>query len=447
MGKIMTESLSINPISSLKKKVVSGTIWTILGHGGQQTLRLAGNLILTRLLFPEAFGLMALVHILLQGLKMFSDIGLNVSVIRSERGDDLNFINTVWTVQIIRGFLLWLFCCLLAWPMASFYQQPILLWLIPVTGVTTLIDGFKSTKIMTLNRSIQIKRLTLVEISQQVIGLCVMIPLAYYYRSVWALVIGGIVGTFGYTIISHIMIPGYTNRLHFDRSSWEELYHFGKWIFIATIMTFFGSQGDRIFLGKVLSIDLLGIYSIAYFFSQATIVVVTGIVARVLLPVYSHIEREASGKIREKIFKIRIGILGLALPPLWFLAIFGERLIQLIYDPRYHQAGWILEMLSLGSLMAIINLTINPILLAKGNSFRHMILTILRVIMLFLLMGIGWHFNGFEGLIYGVLSCSYFMYPINAAMVRPLGVWFPLLDFSAITLSFIIIGLGKHLFF
>ncbi len=49
---------------------------TLGGVGGQQFLRLASNLILTRLMFPEAFGLMALIQTFMVGLQMFSDIGI-----------------------------------------------------------------------------------------------------------------------------------------------------------------------------------------------------------------------------------------------------------------------------------------------------------------------------------------------------------------------------------
>jgi hypothetical protein len=82
-----------------------------------------GNLILTRLLFPEAFGLMALVQVFLSGLQMFSDIGIQTSVIRSKRGEDPAFLDTAWTVQVLRGGLLWLGCLGIAGPAAAFYEE------------------------------------------------------------------------------------------------------------------------------------------------------------------------------------------------------------------------------------------------------------------------------------------------------------------------------------
>src|SRR4051812_36532958 len=81
------------PAASLKMRALRGSLWTILGYGGSQVLRLAGNVILTRLLFPEAFGQMVLVNVFLQGLHMFSDVGIGPSLIQSKRGDDPDFLN------------------------------------------------------------------------------------------------------------------------------------------------------------------------------------------------------------------------------------------------------------------------------------------------------------------------------------------------------------------
>src|SRR5262245_41661145 len=94
--------------SSLRTRVISGSVWTLLSYGGSQVLRLAGNVIFTWLLYPEAFAVMLLVNVFIQGLAMFSDIGIGPSIIQSKRGDEPRFLNTAWTIQVGRGFLLWI---------------------------------------------------------------------------------------------------------------------------------------------------------------------------------------------------------------------------------------------------------------------------------------------------------------------------------------------------
>jgi hypothetical protein len=91
--------------SSLKKKAIRGTAWTLFGYGGSQALRLVSNLILTRLLVPEVFGLMALVQTFQAGLTLFSDIGIAPSIIQNKRGEDPTFLNTAWDIASNSRFL------------------------------------------------------------------------------------------------------------------------------------------------------------------------------------------------------------------------------------------------------------------------------------------------------------------------------------------------------
>ena len=133
-------------------RALRGSAITAAAYAGSQALRLASNLILARLLFPEAFGLMALVSVVLVGLQMFSDMGVSPAIARSARGDDPAFLDTAWTLQIGRGVVLWLGASALAWPMANFYDAPALHLLIPVAALSLLIAGFNPTRIETANR-------------------------------------------------------------------------------------------------------------------------------------------------------------------------------------------------------------------------------------------------------------------------------------------------------
>lgn len=82
----------------LMARALRSTSWIVLGYGGSQAIRLASNLILTRLLFPEAFGLMALIQVVIVGLTLFSDVGIAPSIAQSKRGDDRDFLDTAWTI-------------------------------------------------------------------------------------------------------------------------------------------------------------------------------------------------------------------------------------------------------------------------------------------------------------------------------------------------------------
>ena len=158
-------------------RVLRGAFMLMFGYGGSQALRLLGNLALTRILFPEAFGLMALVNVVTVGLSMFSDVGIGPSIAQNPRGDDRDFLNTAWTIQVIRGFCLWGGTLILAWPLAQFYGEPALAWYLPISGVSLAIAGFNPTRIETAHRHLALERLTLLDLLSQFLGSLAMVLL------------------------------------------------------------------------------------------------------------------------------------------------------------------------------------------------------------------------------------------------------------------------------
>ena len=87
----------------LKSRAIRAAMFVLGERFSQQILRLISNLILTRILVPEMFGIMALANTLVTGAQMLSDAGLHAKLIQSEHAEDERFVNTVWTISILRG--------------------------------------------------------------------------------------------------------------------------------------------------------------------------------------------------------------------------------------------------------------------------------------------------------------------------------------------------------
>jgi len=428
---------------SLQELFIHGSVWIVLGQGSGQVLRLLSNLILTRLLVPEVFGLMALVNVFIQGLQMFSDVGLNLGVIQSKRGDEQTFLDTVWTIQVARGIVLWMGACILAAPLALFYEQPLLQLLFPVAGVTALIEGFASTKIFSYRRHLKVARLVVFQLLSNLLNVGVILAFTLMVPSIWSLVYGGLVGALCKVILSHYFLPGIRNCFHFESRFWKELFRFGKWVFMSTALSFLVSQGDRMFLGKVLTIHELGIYSIAFLLSQTIIVFFQDISYKLLLPIYSYLIRNNSKEMIDRIVRIRRTLLTFTLPIICLLIVFGRNIVSLFYDSRYHEAGWMLEILSAGSLVAVINSSMSPILLASGNSFRFFLISLAKTIAFFVGIYVGWKSGGVMGLITGITVANFLFYPILVSRIYSYGIWSPRLDLIGLVGSAIFVLLGK----
>lgn len=372
------------------------------GHGGSQLIRLAKSLILTRLLFPEAFGVMSLVWAVMYALAMLSDVGIGSAIIRDKRGDDPDFLNTAWTMQAIRGAVLWVAACLIAAPMAAFYREPDLAQLIPVAGLTALIAGFNSTALQSCRRHMQFGRIVLLELSNEALGFLVVALWAYFYPTVWALVGGALFTSLFFMLGSHAFLPGIRNRFRWESSSLRVLVGFGKWIFLSSMFTLLSVQGDRMLLGHYLDMAHLGVYSIAVMLSEAVQTLVIKINSGVLFPAYGNIVQRETHRLRSVVYRARLGVDVLLILPIATLMVLGSRVVDVLYDARYQDAGWMLQVLCVRLLMTPALTNSEVCLVALGYPQYAFVQNLCRAVWVLAGIPLGWSLMGIKGAVWAV---------------------------------------------
>lgn len=400
-------------MTSLKKLAIRSAIWTIAGYGANQVIRFGSNLILTRLLVPEFFGLMALVNTLRVGIELFSDLGISQSVVNNKRGEEPAFLNTAWTLQIIRGFIIWGFCLLITLPVAKFYEDSRLLWLIPIVGITSVVDGFSSTAIHSLHRSMEMGRYTVFELILQILTLSTLIFLAWIYPSVLSLAVGGVIASLMRMVGSYWLIPGYKNRFAWDKDAVEQIVSFGKWMFIASALIFVAEQADRLILGKLLSFQMLGVYTIAYTLASIPREVIKQLSHRVIFPAISNRTDLTRESLKAKILtQRRLILIGFAV----FLAALvtvGDLVIAILYDKRYTQATWMMPILCSGIWFSLLFHTTSPALLAIGKPLYAAQSNFARFILIAVGLNLGFYFYGILGAVIVIGISDFPLYIVN----------------------------------
>lgn len=412
----------------LKLKAMKGSMWTILGYGGSQGLRLVSNLILTRILFPEDFGVMALVTVVLQGITLFSDIGIGPSIIQSSRGNDVHFLNTAWTIQVARGFILFLVTCALAWPLASFYNQAVLAPLLSVSGLTAIISGFNPTKLWTANRELSLGRITLVDFVSQGLGLAILIPLAWWTQSIWALVIGGLITALLKLAFAHWFVEGNGNKFHWEKSSVIDLFSFGRWIFIGTVASYLGGQGLRLFQGALVPISTLGLVSIASLLAWSMGQLTGALSSRVMFPVLSQVSRETPELFRTRFLSYKLRLVVLTQPVFFTLIIFGSDIINMLYDERYKDSGIYLSLLAWGGSMNALRMLYSSAFLSLGRSRDHMLIQVTGAVVRPLAIWFGYDMGEEVGMLLALSLSGLFIYPLEIFLSVRQGIYTPMLD-------------------
>jgi len=363
---------------TLKQRVVKSGSWVIFGHLFSQTMRLGSNLVLTRLLVPEMFGVMAVVSVIMGGLAMFSDVGLLQNIVQSKRGEEPNYLNTAWTIQIIRGFVVFMIALLASMalyylgqqgyiPQDTVYANVELPFILAVVSMNAVISGFNSIHLLLLNRKLMLGKLTLINLVSQVVAIAFMLIWAWYQRDIWALVFGGLLGSLIKVALSHVLNLGERCRFFWDRDAIKEIIHFGKWIFIASILGFLLNQGDRLLLGGLISPEELGVYTVAFFLANALKSVLTKLIASVFFPLLSETIRKAPENLLEIYYKIRNKVDAITFFVAGFIFSTGDIIVAFLYDTRYQEAGWMLQILSI-SLVSTGSLLIDQCFLAQGKS-------------------------------------------------------------------------------
>lgn len=396
---------------SLRKRATRGAFWSMLSYGGRQGLRFIGNLILTRLLFQEAFGLMALVSVFQTGLQLFSDIGIGPGIVQHKRGDDPAFLNTAWTLQAIRGAALCLIGIAGAVPFAHFYGEPQLRGLIPFVMVTALLNGFNSTKLFTAQRHLEVERLAIIELTSGILGLGAMITWAVISPSVWALAGGSIVSALTKLVLSHVTLTGIRNRFQWDRDAFGGLIRFGRWVFLSTVLTFLVGHSDRLVFGKLIPVGMLGVYSIGATLAALPSQLLGSLGNQILFPVCSRVWNE-NGDLPRVFRRMRTPLL---VASGWMLSGFiagGQTIIDIFYDDRYSEAGWVVQLVSMSSWFAIMLSTAGPVLMARGQVYHIVTSNVAKLVGMVVLIPLGYAHFDFPGAVAAYAACDVVKYVV-----------------------------------
>ena len=445
---------------SLARRTLTGSAWIVGGYLALNVLRLGTNLVLVRLLTPDIFGLAAWLTTILVGLQMFSDVGIGPAIIQNSRGEEDRFLRTAWTIQVLRGWAMFLVGCALTWPLARFYGIESLYYLLPVVAFAAVIEGFRSTAFFRMNRRMRLRELTLLEMVRTTLQSILMILIAWRWPTIWALLIPMLAGIMFEAAVSHVLLRDRRDRFGWDWADARILFTFGKWIFISTLLTFVANSSDKLIFAKVFSLEELGIYYIALVLATIPTQALLKVGQKVVFPAYAQvaqslqrrIERnfdavksdaaelwadqadqatsleQESARFRSVFRRVRRVLLVLGAFAVATLVAAGPPLVQLLYPPSYGAAAWMLQILAVGAWFQILEVTNGSAMLALGQPRWVALSMAAKVIALAILIPLGIWQWGFAGAVAAVAAAELFRYAGSVIGVSRLKVGLQVLE-------------------
>ena len=267
-----------------------GGIWVFGLRMGVRALGMARTIVLARVLAPDDFGLFGIALLALSTLQAFSETGLSAALVQ-RKGDTKPYLDTAWTVQLIRGIALAAIVVLAAPYVGAFFAAPAATPLLRVLALSLLVQGFTNVAVVYFQKELEFHKQFALYFTSAAVELIVAVSAAILLRSAWALIFGSLAGQLASTSMSYVVSP-YRPRIAVEGSKIRELLGFGKWILGSTVLMFLVTQGDRAFVGKLLGVTALGLYQLAYRISNMPATEITHVITQVAFPTYSKLQDE-----------------------------------------------------------------------------------------------------------------------------------------------------------
>lgn len=390
-----------------QKLIMRGAFWTIGAYGASVGLRFGTNVLLSRLVVPEIFGIMLIINTLRNGIELISDVGIGQNIVHHPQGEANSFRDTAWTIQLLRGAMLFSALFLAAASLGELYQLPASA--IQLSALALAIMGSASVSVYLLQRRLQFVRLNLFDLGVDLVGALLVIGLALYSPTIWSLIAANIL-TAAFRAGMTYLLPEARNWLAWDRVHARQIISFGKWIYLSSLLTFLCASFDKLYLGQSIPLALLGIYGLARNVAELPAALFSRLGHSLVFPVIAAQQSQPRHEMRARLSPLRLKLLLICAACLAFGIAFGDFAIRMIYDSRYHAAGWMLPVMLAGVWGAILCSMNEYALMGLGKPLYGAAGNLVKLLSLAIGIPIGLQMAGLSGAILAVAVSDSFRY-------------------------------------
>lgn len=321
----------------LRHQMARGSLWLGVGSGAENAMRIVRNMILARLLAPEAFGAMAIVLAVNGAFEALTEIGIREAVIQNPRGGRRLYLNGAWLLAAARGLALYGVAWLGAPWAAGFYHNPALTPMMRVAFLGIAFNGLVSARAYAALKRLRYRPWVIIQQGGSLIGIATAIGLGLWLRNVWALAIGFAVESAGRCVLSYIVCP-FRPGLRLERESLRALGRYAAGMAGLPVLTLLYAKSDVFVLGKLRTAEELGLYSLAASLATIPDTLCSTVLAPVLMPALAALQDEPERLVASLLRLLRLLALA-ALPVLTLMACGAPLLLRTVYGTPYAAAS------------------------------------------------------------------------------------------------------------
>jgi O-antigen/teichoic acid export membrane protein len=332
---------------SVKSRVLRSGMWVGLSGVGLSVLGLVRSVVLARLLTPDIFGVMGIAMVVVRAIETFSRPGVAQALIARQQDFD-TACNTAFTMLVVRGFLLAALLAAVAPWIGDFYESPTLPLMLQVLAGVFILGGFRNINIIARQRELEFRSLTWLAQVSNIAGTIATIAIAWWLRSVWALVAGQLIVAFLGAVLSYVLVPG-RPRFEFDREVARDLLRYGRFITGSSMLLYIATEIDSAVIGKVLGHAELGYYTVAFAIVHMTTTQLAKVASGIMMPAYSKLQSDIPA-LRHAYLRTLGLVMFAVLPASLGLVLVAQPLVRVVYGEKWLLAAVPLQLLAMFGL-------------------------------------------------------------------------------------------------
>jgi O-antigen/teichoic acid export membrane protein len=332
---------------SVKSRVLRSGMWAGLSEVGLSVLGFVRSVALARLLTPDIFGVMALAMVVVRAIETFTRPGVAQALIARQQDFD-KACNTAYTMLVVRGFLLAALLAAVAPWIGDFYESSTLPLMLQVLAGVFILTGFRNINIIARQRELEFRSLTYLAQTSNIIGTIATITIAWWLRSVWALVVGQLITATLGAVLSYVFVPG-RPRFEFDREVARDLLRYGKFITGSSMLLYIATEIDTAVIGKVMGHAELGYYTVAFTIVHMTTTQLAKVAAGIMMPAYAKLQSDLPA-LRNAYLRTLGLVMFAVLPASLGLVLVAEPLVRVVYGEKWLLAAVPLQLLAVFGL-------------------------------------------------------------------------------------------------
>lgn len=394
----------------LARRTARGVAWVTSARLASQGVQFAASIVLARLLLPNAYGLVAIVWTFTGFAFLFNDLGIGAALVQSESITEAD-ISTAFVINATVGVGLTLVVLVLSGPLAAVVHQPRVAGLLALASIGyTLSNTTVPTAL--LERRMRFRTVAAIDLSTTVLGLGISVCAAALGEGAKSLVIGPLFTMASSTVVSFVA-AGWIPRAVPTRASAHKLFAFGKHVTGFNIVNYWARNGDNVLIGRFVGAAELGLYNRAYMLMLMPVTQVTGVLGRVLLPVFSAMQHDPA-RLRAAVMRVSRASGVLFFPLVLGLAATAHNFVLVAFGSRWRGAIPLVAILAFSAAPQII--TAMSGLLSQAVGRTKLLSTWGNLssssVILAIVIGLPW---GAEGVAIAFAARAYLLLPLSLA--------------------------------